>query len=152
MHRYVLVLLTFWMLHAGDGPLDRATLRGVKAIHIVVDRLDPDLEQGGLTQDGLRSRIEERLRKAGIPVDPKAVEFVGLRVTSFVAKKGPDGLCFSLGLYQPVLLVRDQKVRTASPTWEVQTMLMVAPKPMVDSALNTADQVADQFVSAYQAA
>ncbi|PWU06931.1 MAG: hypothetical protein C5B51_11320 [Terriglobia bacterium] len=152
MHRWVIVLLSLSAIRAGDGPLDRATLRGIKALSVIVDRLDADLEQAGLTQNALRARLEGRLKNAGVPVDPKAVEFVGLRVNSFLAKKGPDSLCFSLGFYQPVVLARDQKVRTASPTWEVQTMLLVPPKPMVQSALNTADQVADQFISAYQAA
>jgi hypothetical protein len=152
MHRWAFVLITLSLLRGGDGPLDRATLRGVKAMNVVIDRLDPDLEKAGLTQDALRSRVAERLRKAGLTIDPKALEFVGLRVGSFLAKKGPDSLSLSLAFYQPVVLVRDQKVRTASQTWEVETMLMVAPKPMVQSALETVDQLADQFVSAYQAA
>jgi hypothetical protein len=152
MHRWAFVLMALSLLRGGDGPLDRATLRGVKAMNVVIDRLDPDLEKTGLTQDALRSRVEERLRKAGLLIDPKALEFVGLRVSSFLAKRGPDSLSFSLAFYQPVVLVRDQKVRTASQTWEVETILMVAPKPMVQSALQTVDQLADQFVSAYQAA
>jgi len=153
MHRWAFVLITFsLLLRAGDGPLDRATLRGVKAMNVVIDRLDPDLEKAGLTQDVLQSRVEERLRRAGILIDSKALEFVGLRVSSFLARKGPDSLSLSLAFYQPVILVRDQKVRTASPTWEVENMLMVSPKPMVQSALETADQLVDQFVSAYQAA
>jgi hypothetical protein len=152
MHRWAFVLMALSLLRGGDGPLDRATLRGVKAMNVVIDRLDPDLEKNGLTQDALRSRVEERLRKAGLLIDPKALEFVGLRVSSFLAKRGPDSLSFSLAFYQPVVLVRDQKVRTASQTWEVETILMVAPKPMVQSALQTVDQLADQFVSAYQAA
>jgi hypothetical protein len=140
------------LLRAGDGPLDRATLRGIKGMNVVIDHLDPDLEKAGLSQEMLRSRVEGRLRKAGIPIDGKAVEFVGLRLNSFLARKGPDSLGFSLGFYQPVVLARDPKVRTACPTWEVQTMLLVAPKPMVQSALETADQLTDQFISAFQEA
>ena len=34
----------------------------------------------------------------------------------------------------------------------VSTMLVVAPRPMVDATLNTAEQLADQFINAYQSA
>jgi hypothetical protein len=150
MRPCVFLLLSFGMLGAGDGSLDRATLRGVKSLNVVIDRLDPELEKAGITQDTLRARIAGRLSMAGITIDPAAKEFIGLRIDSFLARKGPDSLGFSLAFYQPVLLVRDQKVRTASPTWEVSTILMVAPKPLMQSTMNTADQLADQFVSAYQ--
>ena len=144
------LLLSLGMLGAGDGSLDRATLRGVKAMNVVIDRLDPELEKAGITQDALRARVTERLSMAGITVDPEALEFVGLRIDSFLARKGPDSLSLSLAFFQPVLLVRDQKVRTASPTWEVSTILMVAPKPLVQSTMDAADQLADQFVSAFR--
>ena len=150
MRPCVFLLLSLGMLGAGDGALDRATLRGVKSLNVVIDRLDPELEKAGITQDALRARITDRLSMAGIAIDPAALEFVGLRIDSFLARKGPDSLCFSLAFYQPVLLVRDQKVRTASPTWEVSTILMVAPKPLAQSAISAADQLADQFVSAFR--
>ena len=149
------VLLTLFLaapavLPGGDATLDRATLRGVKTVNVVIDRLSPELETRGVTQKALRSRIEERLRSAGIAVDPKAVEFVGLRIDSMFSRKGPYSLCFSMSFYQPVVLARDAKIRTATQTWDVNTMLVVQPKPLVQSSLNTADQLTDQFVTAYR--
>jgi len=141
--------LSLW---AGDSALDRGTLRGVRAINVVIDPLGTQLEGNGLSRDMLRARIEARLQQAGIAVDPKAVEFLGLRVDSVLARKGPQGLCLSLGFYQRVVLARDQSIRTATQTWDVSTMLLVAPKPMMEAALNTAEQLADQFVIAYQSA
>ena len=146
----IAVLLPWAALRAGDSNLDRATLRGVKAVNIVIDHLDPQLEDQGLTQEMLRSRVEERLRKAAIPIDKDALEFVGLHITSMQSGKGPYSLCFSMGFYQPVTLVRDPKIRTASQTWDVNAILVVPPKPMMQSVLNTADQLADLFVNAYR--
>lgn len=155
MHRTLLLVFLLAVfgagLSAGDATLDRATLRGLKAFNIVIDPLDPQLEKAGLSADALRSRIDTRLRHAGIALDTNAIEFVGLRVDSMLlAKKGPDGLCFSLGFYQPVLLSRDQKIRTATLTWDVHMMLMVPPRGMVQSALDAVDQIADKFVAAYR--
>jgi hypothetical protein len=146
----IAMLLPWASLRAGDSNLDRATLRGLKAVNVVIDHLDPQLEQEGLTQEMLRSRVEERLRKAAIPIDANAVEFVGMHITSMQSGKGPYSLCFSMAFYQPVTLVRDTKIRTASQTWDVNAILVVPPKPMVQSVLNTADQLADLFVNAYR--
>jgi hypothetical protein len=154
MHRIILFLgfLSFFcaILTAGDAALDRATLRGVSGINVVIDQLDPQLEQAGLTKEVLRNRIVDKLRIANIMVDTNSNVFLGLRVDGMLPKKGPDALCFALGFYQPVILSRDAKIRTATLTWDVRTVLMVAPKPMVQSALNTIEQLTDQFVSAYR--
>jgi hypothetical protein len=155
MHRTLLLVVLPAVFHtglnAGDAALDRATLRGLKAFNIVVDPLDPQLEKAGLSADALRSRLDTRLRHAGIALDTNAIEFVGLRIDSMLLpKKGPDSLCLSLAFYQPVILSRDQKIRTATQTWDVRMMQVVAPKSMVQSALDTVDQIADKFVAAYR--
>ena len=137
-------------LTAGDASLDRATLRGLKAFNIVIDPLDPQLEKAGLSADGIRSRIDTRLRHAGIALDNNAIEFVGLHIDSMFSKKGPNGLCFSLGFYQPVVLARDAKIRTATETWDVRSMVLVPPKSMVQTAQDAVDQLADQFVTAFR--
>ena len=154
MHRTILLVALISVLgaglRAGDATLDRATLRGLKAFNIVIDPLDPQLEKAGLSADSLRSRIDTRLRHAGIQLDNNAIEFVGLRIDSMFTKKGPNGLCFSLAFYQPVALARDQKIRTATQTWDVHSMLLVPPKMMVQAAQDAVDQLADQFVNAYR--
>jgi len=153
MHRTILLVASLTILAtglgAGDATLDRATLRGLKAFNIVIDPLDPQLEHAGLSADALRSRIDTRLRHAGIALDNNAIEFVGLRVDSMFTKKGPNALCFSLAFYQPVALARDAKIRTATETWDIHTMLLVPPKSMVDAAQDAIDQLADKFIAAY---
>ena len=146
----IAILLPWAALRAGDSNLDRATLKGLKSVNVVIDHLDPQLEEQGLTQEMLRSRVEEHLRKAAIPIDSNAREFVGMHITSMQTGKGPYSLCFSMAFYQPVVLARDPNIRTASQTWDVNAILVVPPKPMIQSVLNTADQLADLFVNAYR--
>jgi len=138
------------LLNAGDAALDRATLRGLKAFNIVIDPLDPQLEKAGLSADALRSRIDTRLRHAGVPLDNNAIEFVGLRIDAMLLKKGPASLCFSLAFYQPVALARDPKIRTATQTWDVHRMQVVPLKSMVQAAQDAVDDVTDLFVAAYR--
>jgi hypothetical protein len=146
------------MKAAGDAPLDRATLRGLGSLSVIIDPIDPDLVKEGLTQDLLQKRIEERLRAAGIVVDRSAPEFVGLRVLQVRAQRGSFAqagsfaLCLSVGVYQPVLLVRNKDLKTATETWGVDTVLMAGPKVVNREALNSVDELADRLVAAYRSA
>src|ERR1700694_766997 len=127
MVRRVSVLLAALALPlggAGDAVLDRATLRGVKAVNVVIDPVAPEIEKEGATTNGLRTRLEERLRDAGVQVDPASNEFVALRLTSVRGARGPCvmpartpfAIAVTIGLSQPVTLVRDPKVKTATQT------------------------------------
>ena len=140
------------MKAAGDAPLDRATLRGLHTVGVVVDPLDPELIRQGVTEDILKTRIEGRLRDGGIAVDKSATEFVGLRVMHVRASRGPYALCLSIGVYQPVLLVRDKAVKTATETWAVETVLMADPRVVGRESLHSVDELATRLVEAYRQA
>lgn len=136
---------------AGDAPLDRATLRGLKGIGVVIDLLDPELEKAGITRDLLLNRLLVRLQNGGIKIDPAASEFVGLRITAVRGSRGPYALSMSLGLYQPVLLSRNHDVRTSTQTWEVESVLMADPKVLPTACAETADDLSDRFATAFHA-
>jgi len=152
------LVLTPVMHAAGDAPLDRATLRGLGSVGVIIDPIDPDLVKEGLTPDLLQKRIEGRLRDAGIAVDPSAHEFVGLRILQVRAQRGsftqrpPYAVCVSVGVYQPVELIRNKDLKTATETWAVETVLMADPKVVSREALNSVDELADRLVAAYRSA
>jgi hypothetical protein len=158
MYRNLFVLLpalAFSLGGASDGALDRATLRGVTAVNVVIDPVGPDVEKEGATAGALRSRIEDRLRASGIRVDSASHEFVALRLTSVRAAKGPlpgrqpFAIAVSIGLYQPVTLARDSNVKTATQTWEVDTVLLADTKEVFHACMDTVDDLAKRFVEAY---
>jgi len=138
------------MKAVSDAPLDRATLRDLKSVNVIIDPLDPELVKQGLTQEILQTRIEDRLRDAGIGLDKSAKEFVGLRIMQVRAQRGPYALCLSIGVYQPVLLVRDKNLKTATQTWEVETILLSDPKVLSRESLNSVTELADRLVAAYR--
>jgi len=147
----VLLLLPRATRAAGDAPLDRATLRGLKGVAVVIDVLDPELQKLGITRDALITRLLGRLHSANIVIDPAATEFLGLRINSVRAGRGPFALSLSMGLYQPVLLSRNHDVRTSTQTWEVETVLMADPKMLLTACAETADDLADRFAAAFHA-
>ncbi|MBZ5725788.1 MAG: hypothetical protein LAP87_12410 [Acidobacteriia bacterium] len=137
---------------AGDGPLDRATLRGLKGFSVVIDQLDPQLARDGLTREGLQRQIEARLQSAGVPVNKDAVEFLGLRILAVRDRKGPYSVSLAMGLYQPVILTRDRNIKTATETWAVETVIAVQPRLLSRASAGAVEQLADRFVAAFRSA
>ena len=153
MYRRICVLLAALALPlagAGDAPLDRATLHGVGAVGVVIDPVAPEIEKEGVTMDGLRMRLEEGLRNADIQMDTTSKAFLGLRLRSVRAARGPLAIAITIGLYQPVTLVRDPSVRTAAATWEVDTVILADTKQVYRACIDLADELTGRFVTAYR--
>ena len=125
-------------------------------MNVVLDRLDPEVEKQGLTKNGLQERLEARLKDAGVPLDASALDFVGLRVTAVrtgrgaFALRGTFALSFTIAVYQPVILTRDQTIRTSAATWEVESVVMADPKAIREASLDTVDELAGRLVSAWR--
>lgn len=152
----LLMLLAMRLGGASDAPLDRNTLRGLAAVHVVIDPVAPEIEKEGATADVLRTRLEDRIRRAGITIDADSREFVGLRLTSVHSAKralamgSTFAIAATIGVYQPVTLVRDTNLRTATQTWEVETLTLVDAKEVNRACLDSMDELAGRFVSAYR--
>jgi hypothetical protein len=135
---------------AGNGALDRATLRGLTAINVIVDKVDPQVEGAGVNASALRARLEDRLRAANITVDTSKTEFLAVRLTGVRANRGPFALAVTMGAYQQVELTRDPKVKTATQTWEVETVLLAEPKQLYRATMDCVDELANSFVEAWR--
>lgn len=147
----LLTVLCFTLGGASDAPLDRATLRGIQAVNVVIDPIPSEVASEGATDDTLRTRLEQRLRDAGVKVDNSSNEFVAFRLRSVKANRGPFAIAASIAVYQPVTLVRDKNLRTVTQTWEVETVLLADAKQVNRACLDSIDELAGRFVSAYQA-
>jgi hypothetical protein len=137
---------------AGDANLDNATLKGMMAVRVVIDPIQTELEQIGLSIEQMKILIEERLRSQGISLDENANEFLGLIVSSDQFKKKPYALQVQLGLYQVVILSRDKNIKTVAQTWEGHDTLIVQPKHIKKMLPDMITNVVDQFSKAYLAA
>jgi hypothetical protein len=139
------------MWGAGDTAVDRATLRGLKAVNIVIDPVHPELEQQGVTTEVLRTRVEQRLEAAGVPVDDDALEFVALKIVPARERRGPYCISITFSLYQPVVLVRDRAIKTATDTWQAATLWAMQPKAVYESTVSAVEQLVNRFAEVYRA-
>ena len=148
----MLAALSVPLTGAGDAAIDRATLRGITAVNVVMDPVAPEIEKEGATTSAIRARLEEKLREGGPKIDPASNEFLALRVRSVRAGRGPYAVAATIGLYQRVTLVRDPALRTATQTWEVDTVLLADPKQVYRACMDSVDELATRFLAAYRSA
>lgn len=133
---------------AGDYPIDRATLKGLQVVGVVIDTIDPLVENAGVTRDLLLSSMLKRLSADRVKVDPSAKEFLGLRINA-VRSGRSFALSMTIGLYQPVLLSRDREIRTSTQTWEVDTVLLADSKILLAACTDSAGDLIDRFATAF---
>jgi hypothetical protein len=150
--KLILFLMAAGLHAAGDSALDRATLRGITAVNVIVDPVEAQVEKQGVTRSNLRARVEDRLQAANITVDSSRPEFVAVRLTSVRDSRGPFAVAITIALYQPVQLARDPQVRTATQTWEVETVVLADPKVIYRACQDSIDDLAARFVAAYRSA
>src|SRR5512143_1148040 len=66
----VLLLLPAAAAWGQDSAAQRATLKGIAIVEVVVEAMDPVAEGDGLTRSQLKTDVELRLRQAAIAVGP----------------------------------------------------------------------------------
>jgi hypothetical protein len=146
-----LALLAALCAGAADSDMDRGTLQGLKALRVVVDAPKPETERDGLNTTDLKAQLEAKLRDAGIVVDEGANDFLGLTITSAKDRKN-NAVSVGLGVYQVVVLRRDPKIKTVAETWGTATVTAINAKNLGRTASNSASELADRFLRAYNAA
>ncbi len=146
---------------AGDTPSERATLKGLTGLHVIVERIDPDAERDGLTRSALQTDVELKLRQAGIGIlDARAVSpgnpYLRLNV---VAVKGSTEIYpkfyivgIELQLNQEVYLGRNPSVLTFAVTWSARGRVGVYEAGNLPAAREPARDIVDEFIKAYVAA
>jgi hypothetical protein len=112
------------------GPLtfvnERESLRGQKAVGVLVASIHPDAERDGLTREQLQTDVELRLRKAGIPMRGDEGPGRTRKTRPIILYVSIDTIKTNLGLYayairieanQTVALKAPEMVLTLGTTW-----------------------------------
>jgi hypothetical protein len=157
MARWFCVLLALtagaW---ASDDKSDRATLRGVKAICIVVEVNSPTQADVPLNKDRVQAEIDGKLADAGIPVDPKSGTCLYLNVRPLPAigrNNKPIGLYavdLQLEFLQAVTLARDASARAFAPTWSVANLATIPSADLGPTVRQITGDLVNQFVEAFR--
>lgn len=101
---------------------EQESLKGFDTLKVVVEHLEPDLEQAGLTRDQIQTDVEIKLRRAGFIVKGKNEVFfpyiyLYIQLTSFEKNSG-FAFNIAISLKQEVSLSRNKSVSLLSATWD----------------------------------
>ena len=138
---------------AEDKEITRLTLRGIKEVYVVIESIEPEIQNLGLTQAQVKADVEAKLREANITVAP---DFMRGRpaVYLYVQVLRPEKInrlfySISLSLLQNVILERDPNVKTNTDTWMVRMLGMSSGTEAIRSDIRS---VLDQFIEEYRQA
>lgn len=157
----ILVAALIWasggtLSFAGDSPEETETLRGLKAIGVLIG-LDLSIQAAGITTEMLRPDIEARLKRASIRIIPGA-ELMQKRMREPILIVNCSGTVrigdtfaykMELLMQQRVRLERDQSIEPVFvPTWSVDRVGLLRAGEADKLRGRVADAV-DDFIKAY---
>jgi hypothetical protein len=142
---------------ASDSEIDRASLKGLRGVFVLVEDLNPPEEQAGLKTADVQTDVEEKLKAAGIPLLSKTqdIDTPGMPTlyisVSVASSTTTDLWPFSIdvNLEQQATLKRspDTFVPTAI-TWHVGSIGAV-DKSNIRSIRDRVNEQVAKFVNAY---
>lgn len=143
---------------AQDLEANRATVRGLDAVFVAVEKLDPESRAHGLSEDQVRKEAEAHLSGAGLVIRSRGEYDVNpdkamiyIRISSM-----KDGPCFAftvhLALRQEVMLVRNPEISIVTETWSAGGVGAIPDKNLKAAALEAVNSYIDRFIRAWKAA
>jgi len=138
---------------AEDKEITRLTLRGIKEVNLVIESIEPEIQNLGLTQAQVQADVEAKLRAANIAIAP-GIERGRPAVYLYVQVMRPEKInrlfySISLSLLQNVVLERDPNVKTNTDTWLVRVLGMSSGTEAIRADIRS---LLDQFIEDYRQA
>jgi hypothetical protein len=149
----VLFLCVIPFAFAEDKEITRLTLRGIKEVNVVIESIEPEIQNLGLTQAQMQADVEAKLREANITVAPQ-IERGRPALYLYVQVIRPEKInrlfySISLSLLQNVVLERDPEVKTNTDTWVARILGMSSGTEAIRSDVRS---LLDQFTEDYRKA
>jgi hypothetical protein len=137
------------------------SLRGLRGVEVLIEELNPDLENLNLTMIQIQSDVELKLRNAGIQVLSKEENekiqslrkpYLYIKINSSRLSSRKESIAFNIGiaLNQQVTLrgQADSKKCFFAPTWYTSAV-GAAGRKNIQEILDTLQDLTDKFINAY---
>jgi len=154
----VVVALQFCSLLMAQTESDNKSLKGLTAVSVTVDPIDPDIEREGLSRNQIQKEVEVRLKTGGIkvlaPAESPATPGQPRLYISVNAMKGSTSIysySIEISLQQRVTLERDPQVSVMGSTWTTGSVGFVGAAKIGGIIVKITDLVGD-FLEAWRSA
>jgi len=154
---FALSLLSAFPSMAIDSQSNRATLKGLPGVGVLVEKLPPEIEREGLRRDQLQMDVESQLKKAGVKVFSKEqctrvpgepYLYINLNVNVVKTESGIYPYTVDIMLIQKVSLMRDPKRVTYAVTWSTGGVGSIT-KSIVSQLQENVAEVVHVFIRAF---
>jgi hypothetical protein len=155
MHRRLLVVLTTIVTLVAADPTTTAqnskrdNLKGIGALDLIIEDLQPELERGQLTRAMLQTVVEDRLDKHGISLSKTADPYIYLNVTSFTINEDLYAYSIDLQVNTSVTIAETNQVAIAT-IWSIAALGRVSTARLptiLNDVLNQVDKLANDYVA-----
>jgi hypothetical protein len=146
-------------IFAISGKSNRATLRGLNGVGVLVEKLPSEVENQGLLRDPLQKVIEYKLWMAGIKVLTKeecfktpGEPYLYININVNIAKTESDIYPYSIDalLIQKVSLLRNPELTTYAVTWSTGGVGSIT-KEILSQLRSNVEEIVDIFIKDYLA-
>jgi hypothetical protein len=138
------------------------SLKGLKGVEVLVEELNPDLENFNLTMIQIQSAVESKFRKAGVSVlsteenekiQPLSKPYLYIKINSYRLSSRKESLAFNVGmaLNQQVVLrgYPDSKSKCFyAPTWYTSSVGAAGRKNILE-IIDVVEDLTEKFINAY---
>jgi len=136
---------------ATDTPMDRATLKGITEVQVVVEPIVPEIERHGLTHSQIQADLELRLKQSGINVvssSPASLR-VDIQLTRVMVFR-VYAYSLKVAIHQPVRLDRAPRIsHVSAPTWSVDDSGTIGTQ-RVRELRSRVTEIVNRFITAYR--
>lgn len=147
-------LETVPLLGQTDDALYRKTLVGLTRISVLLENVDEDAQQRGLSAHQIQTDVELRLRQAGIPVADTSEQgnpYLYVNVQTLRLERGAYVWHLEVQLLQRVALDRNPSNTLLAPTWGSSKLGIIGADKLSQLRDDIRDMV-DEFINAFLAA
>jgi len=160
----LIFVITFFLFSTPGKSLPLSSvesLKGFKGVEVLIEELNPDLENLDLTMIQMQSEVEANLRKAGVPVlskeenekiQPLRKPYLYIRINSSKLTSRRESIAYNIAiaLNQQVTLRGQTEAKKCffAPTWYTSAV-GAAGRKNVQVILDAVQDLTDKFIDAY---
>ena len=163
LSKKLMIVLLFIMVFVTDVNAQELSegvqsLKGIKGVFVIIEKLTPDIEKDGLTKNQIQTDVELKLRLAGIKVLTEEESFKEpgsplLYITVNALKiEALSAYSFSIGvsLKQDVNLTRNSEIKNYHvATWGIEIVGFTAKNSVVNDIRDYVKNLEDMFLNDY---
>ena len=156
----VLVWANVGTVHALDRTIDngsRESLRGIFGLGLVIEDVSPDAAADGLSQDAIRTAVEQTLRSKGIRLltertRSESAPYLYINVNTLKEELGLYAYSVNVDLKQVVGLLSMKNKKTWGTTWSASVIGMVRQENLTQIITDAVEPLVNDFVNDFRSA